>query len=120
MFNKFNFAEQCDFKSNSVVRRVPVVVPLEKNGKITNHVEFKTESLESPLAGAHFDENIHGLRAKLNLGIKLSEVPNVNVDDFAIAYNKLNTFGSSIDAYVVTRNAEAKTLEERATEALEK
>lgn len=112
MFNFFNSKEHCDFKSNSHQDRLPVVVPLEKDGKIINHVEYKICSNESPLAGSHFDEKIHGLRAKLNLGIKLSEVPNLNVDDFDIAFGKINTFGAKFDAYVVTRNEETQTVKE--------
>lgn len=108
MFNKFNSSEHCEFKSNSVLRDVPVIVPLERDGNIVNHVDFKTESLESPLSGCHFDEAVHGLRAKLNLGIKLSEVPNVNIDDFTSAYSKLQILGTKVDAYVLERN---KTVE---------
>ena len=111
MFNFFNSKEHCDFQSNSLTERVPVVVPLEKDGKIVNHVEYKICSLESPLSGSHFEENIHGLRAKLNLGVKLSEVANLNIDDFDIAYNKINSFGSHFDAYVVTRASEAQKTE---------
>lgn len=109
MFNLFNSKASCEFKSNSKVHKVPVMVPLEENGKVTNHLEFKIETLDSPLAGSHFEESIHGLRAKLNLGIKISEVPNLNIDDFDVAFNKINAFGSKVDAYVLNRNAQVET-----------
>ena len=52
---------------------VPVVVPhINDNGDPVNSIEFRP--FDNPLDGAHYDPQLHSLRAMVNLGVHLNPV----------------------------------------------
>lgn len=99
MFNKYSkFGESIDFLSNPSLDEKPVVEPEIIDGVITNHISYKPSDHRSLLENVVYDEKTMSLRAKINLGVRFSEVANPQLDDFAQAYSKLESLEQRITA----------------------
>lgn len=97
MFNFYSKnGEIINFRSNPPLDDKPVVDPEIIDGVITNHISYKAVDNHSKLESVVYDEKSMSLRAKLNLGVRFSEVANPQLDDFAMAYSKLESLETII------------------------
>lgn len=97
MFNCYSKnGEIINFRSNPPLEDKPVVEPEIIDGVITNHISYKAVDNHSKLESVVYDEKSMSLRAKLNLGVRFSEVANPQLDDFAQAYSKLESLETQI------------------------
>lgn len=97
MFNCYSKnGEIINFCSNPPLEEKPVVEPEIIEGVITNHICYKAVDNHSKLEHVVFDEKTMSLRAKINLGVRFSEVANPQLDDFAKAYSKLESLEMQI------------------------
>lgn len=63
------------------------------DGRVRNGISSRPLSNHSPLEGLHYDELVFGLRAKLNTGVRLQEVPPINLhSDPTEVLAQANTF----------------------------
>lgn len=77
MFNTQIFSQQeIEFSSNPPLPDQVIIVPdKDENGNYCNKVSFKPSSNQPKFAGVHFCRETMSLRAQLNSGVKLKEVP---------------------------------------------
>lgn len=81
MFNSYSF-KRIEFYSNPPLPEAPHVVPDERpDGVICNKVVYQPKSNRSIFDGIHYSAEVMSLRAKLNLGVTLTKVSNVNLDN---------------------------------------
>lgn len=73
MFNKFD-SSRIEFVSNPALPDEGRIVPDEKNGVIVNKLQYFPSSNRSYFDGIEFDKDSMSLRAKLNLGVPMSQV----------------------------------------------
>lgn len=73
-----------------------MVVPLVKDGVVTNHVRYVPQSNESVLKGAIFDRSTMSLRALLSNGIQLTYVSDPNTADLISVDNRIHSIANAI------------------------
>lgn len=89
-----------DFVSNPELPEEAYVVPFQDEyGTIRNTIAYRPRSNKSPLDGLHFDEATDGLRARLNLGVPLKEVPPLDINGDPL--NLLNKARHFVDSTIV-------------------
>ena len=88
MFNKFLF-QRIEFRSNPPLPDKPMVVADQTpNGSPMNKVVYKPNSNKSYFDGVTFDSGTMSLRAKINLGLPLTKVPNVSIENDPTILNR--------------------------------
>lgn len=89
MVDKKHSYQPISFRSNPPLREKPIVVPEEVNGIIRNKVVFVPDSNRSPFEGVVYSPETMSLRAKLNLGVKFTQVSFGQIEnDPSVLYNR--------------------------------
>lgn len=93
MFNIYSSpGSTIDFQSNPPLPDEFVVEGLAdpETGVMRNVIDVVPKSNAPLFDGVHFDEATDGLRAKLNLGIRMYEVPPINIQRDPIEYANIS------------------------------
>ena len=98
MFNYFR-RERIKFSSNPPLPEEPCFEPLNKDGVIVNQLTYRPKSNHSFFEGISFSAETMSLRAKLNLGIPMSQVSlgQIENDPNALSRNAI-AFEQSIES----------------------
>lgn len=111
MFNIYSSpGSQIDFSSNPPLPDETIVEGIADpdTGVMRNVINVVPKSNAPLYDGVHFDEATDGLRAKLNLGIRMYEVPPINIQRDPIEYANISKkfVDSAISIYDKLRQPE--------------